>query len=281
MSNLDLESSCQLIQPKLIDFSRFLAGNPSERNDTANAILEGFKTAGFIYLRNHPIAPKDLQHAFDMSARWFDQPLESKMKVVWTTPEANRGYSAPGREKVSQLTDLVDVEKIRAALPDIKESLEIGRENEAGHPNHWLEESGDLVGFRKDMLGFFEQCRQLHVEVMKAIAVGMGLDDGFFDSFVDVGDNTLRLLHYPSVQSNVFKMNPGTVRAGEHSVSDSRIGNQVQVVNRLGLWFDYSPVPRRSRRTTSQKPDGSIRRCNAYRGYCGCQCRRFTRQMEQ
>jgi isopenicillin N synthase-like dioxygenase len=206
---------------KLIDFSRFLTGSPSERNDTANAILHGFKTAGFIYLKNHPISPEDLKHAFNLSARWFDQPDETKMKVVWTTPEANRGYSAPGREKVTQLMDTAEVEKVRAALPDIKESLEIGRENEAGHPNQWLEESGNMVGFRKDMLGFFEQCRQLHVEVMKAIAVGMGLDDSFFDGFVDVGDNTLRLLHYPAVQSNVFKMNPGTVRAGEHSVSDS------------------------------------------------------------
>jgi isopenicillin N synthase-like dioxygenase len=141
------------------------------------------------------------------------------MEVVWTTPEANRGYSAPGREKVSQLKDIQEVEKVRAALPDLKESLEIGREDEPGYPNRWLEETGDLVGFRKDMLGFFEQCRQLHVEVMKAIAVGMGLDDRFFDSFVDVGDNTLRLLHYPAVQSNIFKTNPGTVRAGAHSVS--------------------------------------------------------------
>jgi isopenicillin N synthase-like dioxygenase len=141
------------------------------------------------------------------------------MKVVWTTPEANRGYSAPGREKVSQLVDINDVKKVREALPDLKESLEIGREDEPGHPNRWLEETGDLVGFRKDTLGFFEQCRQLHVEVMKAIAVGMGLDDEFFNPFVDVGDNTLRLLHYPSVQSDVFKMNPGTVRAGAHSVS--------------------------------------------------------------
>lgn len=141
------------------------------------------------------------------------------MEVVWTTPEANRGYSAPGREKVSQLKDIQEVEKVRAALPDLKESLEIGREDEPGYPNRWLEETGDLVGFRKDMLGFFEQCRRLHVEVMKAIAVGMGLDDRFFDSFVDVGDNTLRLLHYPAVQSNIFKTNPGTVRAGAHSVS--------------------------------------------------------------
>ncbi|KAF4944402.1 hypothetical protein FGADI_12712 [Fusarium gaditjirri] len=232
----------------LIDFSRFLSGTPAERNETANAILDGFKTAGFIYLKNHPILPKDLKHAFNLSARFFNEPLEKKMEVVWTTPEANRGYSAPGREKVSQLKDIQEVEKVRAALPDLKESLEIGREDEPGYPNRWLEETGDLVGFRKDMLGFFEQCRQLHVEVMKAIAVGMGLDDRFFDSFVDAGDNTLRLLHYPAVQSNIFKMNPGTVRAGAHSdygsitllFQDARGG--LQVKSPTGQFVDATPI---------------------------------------
>jgi isopenicillin N synthase-like dioxygenase len=76
-----------------------------------------------------------------------------------------------------------------------------------------------MGNFRADMLGFYDQCKDLHVEVMRAIAVGMGLDDKFFDSFVDVGDNTLRLLHYPEVKSDVFKANPNQVRAGEHSVS--------------------------------------------------------------
>lgn len=153
-----------------------------------------------------------------MSARFFAQSDEAKLKLNWTTPKANRGYSAPGREKVSQLMDLEDVEKVRAAAPDLKESFEIGREGEAGCPNQWPEE-GAVVGFRTDTLAFFEQCRKLHVEVMRAIAVGMGLDETFFDSFVDVGDNTLRLLHYPSVKSEVFRINPGAVRAGEHSVS--------------------------------------------------------------
>ncbi|KAF4953720.1 hypothetical protein FSARC_12326 [Fusarium sarcochroum] len=244
----DLAVSKEGLSIPLIDFSRFLSGTPSERSDTAKAILHGFQSAGFIYLKNHPVLSNDLKHAFDLSARFFDQPLENKMKVVWTTPEANRGYSAPGREKVSEFMDLRDVEKERAALPDLKESLEIGREDEPGFPNQWLEETGNLVGFRQDMLGFFEKCRQLHVEVMKAIAVGMGLDDGFFDSFVDVGDNTLRLLHYPAVKSGVFKTNPGTVRAGAHSdygsitllFQDARGG--LQVKSPTGQFVDATPI---------------------------------------
>ncbi|KAF4979652.1 hypothetical protein FZEAL_4209 [Fusarium zealandicum] len=244
----DLAVSDEGLSIPLIDFSRFLNGSPSERSETAKAILHGFQTAGFIYLRDHSIPAEDLRHAFSMSADFFNQPSETKLALNWTTPEANRGYSEPGREKVSQLQDINEVEQVRAAAPDIKESFEIGRENEPGHPNQWPEEKGSIAGFRHDMVGFFERCRQLHVEVMRAIAVGMGLDQEFFDQYVDVGDNTLRLLHYPAVKSKVFKLNPGTVRAGAHSdygsitllFQDDRGG--LQVKSPTGQFVNATPI---------------------------------------
>lgn len=67
------------------------------------------------------------------------------------------------------------------------------------------------------MLEFFSQCKELHVQVMRAIAVGLGIDEDWFDSFCDQGDNTLRLLHYPEVNSTVFKANKNQVRAGAHT----------------------------------------------------------------
>jgi isopenicillin N synthase-like dioxygenase len=233
----------------LIDFSKFLHGDDAQKQEVARAILHGFQTAGFIYLSNIPISEETRSHVFGTSARFFDQTLEDKMAKCWTTPEANRGYSAPGREKVSQLTDSAEVERIRNAAPDIKESFEIGREGEEGLPNQWPDEKDALAGFKSTMLDFFEQCKVLHGEVMRAIAVGMDLDQGFFDGFVDDGDNTLRLLHYPAVKKEVFKMNPGQVRAGEHSdygsitllFQDSRGGLQVKSPN--GKFIDATPIP--------------------------------------
>lgn len=98
------------------------------------------------------------------------------------------------------------------------------------------------------MTDFFAQCKALHVEVMRAIAVGMGIDPHYFDGFLDVGDNTLRLLHYPAVDKKVFKINPGQVRAGEHSdygsitllFQDSRGGLQVKSPN--GQFVDATPI---------------------------------------
>lgn len=232
----------------LIDLSKFLEGGEAQRRETAKAILHGFQTAGFIYLKNTPIAPEVRKKVFDMSARFFKQTPEDKMSVAWTTPEANRGYSEIGKEKNTQLVDAADVAKLKDEVPDIKETMDIGREDEEPYPNQWPAEVNGLDGFKVLMNDFFQQCKSVHVEVMRAIAVGMDLDANIFDSYVDVGDNTLRLLHYPEVESAVFEANPNQVRTGEHSdygsitllFQDASGGLQVKSPN--GNFVDATPI---------------------------------------
>lgn len=100
------------------------------------------------------------------------------------------------------------------------------------------------------MTAFHAQCRDVHEQVMSAIAVGMGLsDEHYFDRFVSTGDNTLRLLHYPPVAPEVFAKDPGRVmRAGEHSdygsitllFQDARGGLQVKAPN--DTFVDATPI---------------------------------------
>ncbi len=99
------------------------------------------------------------------------------------------------------------------------------------------------------MLKFHDLAKELHINVMRAIAVGMGLAESYFDSYTDVGDNTLRLLHYPEVPKSVFASNKLQVRAGEHTdygsitllFQDQRGGLQVKSPN--GTFVDATPVP--------------------------------------
>lgn len=238
---------------QLIDFSKFLNGAPSQRKETADAILKGFQTAGFIYLKNLPIASDTRKHVFDTSANFFNQlSQDEKLALSWTSPESNRGYSAPGREKVTQLTDINEVAKLKQGNPDIKESFEIGRDSDPLYPNRWPDEAAKpaVAGFRTTMMDFHAACRDIHVEVMRAIAVGMGLrDERYFDAFIGDGENTLRLLHYPAVKSEVFRINPGQVRAGAHSdygsitllFQDGAGGLQVQSPS--GEFVDATPIP--------------------------------------
>lgn len=202
----------------LIDFSAFMSGDETTKRTTAQAIVSGFQKAGFIYLRNHGISKSIVTNTFAESARFFKRPLAQKEAMGWTTPEANRGYSQPGREKTTDLKEAADIEAKRAQEgADLKESFEIGREGEPNHPNHWPDTDEDGKVFKKQMLEFHDKAKDLHVQVMRSIAVGLGIQEDWFDGFCDGGDNTLRLLHYPEVKSDVFKENKNTVRAGAHT----------------------------------------------------------------
>jgi len=206
-----------LVMP-LIDFSPFLDGPPAKKLATAQSVLHAFKNSGFLYLQNHGIPPDTVSTVFERSAEFFKRPQHEKDSLSWTTPQSNRGYVIAGREKVTQSSDPDEIAKLRATNPDLKESMEIGREGVPGLPNQWpdrLDRQGDE--FTQTMKAFFDTCKDLHINVMRAIALGMGLDEHFFDKFTDGGDNNLRLLHYPPVLKSVFQDNPGQVRAGEHS----------------------------------------------------------------
>ena len=84
---------------------------------------------------------------------------------------------------------------------------------------------------------------------MRAIAVGMGLEESYFDEYTNAGDNTLRLLHYPEVDRSVFTNNTLQVRAGEHTdygsitllFQDDKGGLQVKSPN--GTFVDATPIP--------------------------------------
>lgn len=95
--------------------------------------------------------------------------------------------------------------------------MDIGREGD-GFDNHWPDHY-DQEGkdFKHDMIQFFDQCQQLHIAIMRAVAVGLGIDEKWFDPYCDAGDNTLRLLHYPAVSAEVFQKNKLQVRAGAHT----------------------------------------------------------------
>lgn len=98
------------------------------------------------------------------------------------------------------------------------------------------------------MVDFFDQCKNLHFNIMRAIAVGLGIDEFWFDSYCDAGDNTLRLLHYPEVKADVFKKNESTVRAGAHTDYGSvtclfqDMAGGLQVQSPTGKFVDATPI---------------------------------------
>ena len=84
------------------------------------------------------------------------QPLLQD-KLAWEDPRANRGYVKIGREIVTQSENAAEIAELRNKAPDIKETMEIGREWDTTWRNYWPQE-GDVPGFRQTMVDFFQVC---------------------------------------------------------------------------------------------------------------------------
>ena len=50
--------------PQLIDFSLFLNGSHEDKMACAKAMTDGFKTAGFLYIKNHGISEETVKKIF-------------------------------------------------------------------------------------------------------------------------------------------------------------------------------------------------------------------------
>ncbi|CAE6441104.1 unnamed protein product [Rhizoctonia solani] len=182
----------------VIDFSKFSkAQSLEEKQTTANEIVSAFERVGFIYLSRHGIAPETVDTAFKQSAEFFKLPIDIKAKLAWEDPRSNRGYVMPGRERVTQSTDPAEIARLRALAPDAKESMEIGRDWDATWSNR-------------------QTCHELHAEVMSSVALGLGLDERFFDKLIDEQYHNLRLLSYPPISREAL-LKEGQARAGAHS----------------------------------------------------------------
>ncbi|KAJ3080225.1 hypothetical protein HK102_003209 [Quaeritorhiza haematococci] len=197
----------------IVDFGRFLQGNAADKKKTAQEVLSAFTDVGFVYLVNHGIGKEKVVEVFKKSKEFFDLPLEEKNKLAWVSPESNRGYVAPGREKVSTSKDESEIDALRNQSPDLKESFEIGKEPSPNFQNNWPAHD---PAFRETMMAFFNSAHYLHLEVMDSIATGLGLAPRFFDKYCDAKDNNMRLLHYPSVPVDLLDRDD-QIRAGAHT----------------------------------------------------------------
>ncbi|KAJ7490307.1 hypothetical protein B0H11DRAFT_2156573 [Mycena galericulata] len=232
----------------LINFASFKDGSPAERKSTAREIVSAFKESGFIYLSGHGIPASTIENAFTKSAEFFRMPMDVKDKLAWEDPRSNRGYVKIGRERVTQATDAAEIAALREKAPDFKETMEIGRDWDSAWKNQWPN-AANAPGFKETMLNFFQTCHQLHVHVMRSIAIGLELEEGFFDQKIQEQCHNLRLLSYPPIKRALLD-NEGQARAGAHSdygtltllFQDSVGGLEAQNPH-TGVFIPATPIP--------------------------------------
>ncbi|KAK6537923.1 hypothetical protein TWF694_010819 [Orbilia ellipsospora] len=237
----------------VIDFSQFTKGDASARDEVSKSMVDAFRKYGFVYLINHSIPEYSISQAFRMSKLFFDLPLSSKTQAPHPPGfQIHRGYSHPGLEKVTDLSLGLHpkiTKSLARKVPDLKESFEIGADANSEQPNVWLPPNL-MPGFRGSMTGFYWTLAEFSKEILRALALGIGLgDENYLQKFYTGEHNQLRLLHYPEVEAKVLEQRKA-VRIATHCdwsaftllFQDDCGGLEIESPTEPGKFIEVEPI---------------------------------------
>jgi isopenicillin N synthase-like dioxygenase len=86
----------------------------------------------------------------------------------------------------------------------LQESYEIGSDDNPDQPNIWLP-SSVLPEFRPFMTSFYWTCFEAASKILRALALGIGLDEDHLLKLHSGHFNQLRLLHYPPIPARAIE----------------------------------------------------------------------------
>jgi len=235
-------------QVPVVDIAPFLAGPPDRKRQVAAEVGRACEEIGFLIVRGHGV-PRDLvEEMYDVSKRFFDLPVEEKMKARGR--DRSRGYGPVGDEALSYGLG-------KAAPADVKESLYEGPMDVpetpyyrgpqgAPHfvPNLWPERPPELAAVWR---AYYRQMERLASDIMRVFAAALALPEQFFADKIDRHVSRVRAIHYPDQRDDPL---PGQLRAGEHTdygtmtiLRIEDVPGGLQVKTRQGQWLDFLAVP--------------------------------------
>ncbi|KAF1996305.1 Clavaminate synthase-like protein [Amniculicola lignicola CBS 123094] len=186
--------------PPILDFSAFYGTDSAKKQELVDQVRECCLHNGFFQILGHQVPLELQQKAMNWNKRFFDLPLEEKVKVGKDTNTWNRGYELLRSQILEEGT-----------LPELKEGFYIGDDLPKTHPyfinkklnsgpNVWPSASAlpDVDDFKDTAQEYYNQVVSLAKDILKVLALTLDLEETWFDEFTEGAVATMRLLHYPS-----------------------------------------------------------------------------------
>ena len=153
---------------------------------------------GFFTITDHGIADEVLKSSYKLSKDFFS--LQKDVKNFYAQPEkaGARGYTPYGKETA-----------VGETTPDLKEFWHHGPVIDDSYDSRISKNImvSEIPGFNDQFDILYNQLNKLGMKVLSAIAVILGKEPNFFDSWALKGNSILRLIHYPPVEdsSNILR----------------------------------------------------------------------------
>ena len=220
----------------LVDLEKFVSGTPPERAAVVEELGCALADTGFVGVVNHGIPAGLIDDFYAASRRFYALPDVTKAKYELAGMAGQRGYTSFGKEHAKQ-----------SDVADLKEFFQLGQEFPADHPLYrpGLEDPvvEEVPAFTTKGRELFRGFQRAGTNLLRAIALYLGLEEDYFDEYVAYGNSILRAIYYPPITREPAS----AIRAEQHEdinlitllVGASAGG--LQLLTADGEWVDVVP----------------------------------------
>ncbi|KAK5125689.1 hypothetical protein LTR85_011963 [Meristemomyces frigidus] len=213
----------------VLDFSAFRGEDSQARSTLLTNIKEACIDKGFFQLTNHGITKALEEQMMDASRQFFSLPISEKLKCDKSLNSYNRGYETIGAQILEP-----------GSAPETKEAIYFGEDLPLDNPRVMrrsyncgpnLYPEGLGQPFKNTVTEYYDSAKAVAQEVMRALALGLGLEEDWFDGLHDIGSELLLALGAHRDFGCITLL-----------LQDDAGGLQVQD-EVSGEWMDVTPVP--------------------------------------
>ena len=224
-----------------LDLADFNSDDDARRKKFVQDLGDAYNNIGFVAIKNHYLTDELSQKLYNAIQKFFALPDDVKQKYEIEGLAGQRGYIGKGKEHAKG-----------RKTGDLKEFYHVGQEVTDGDPikseypdNVWVEEVPEL---KEIGLEVYQRLEKTGVEMLRAIALYLGLNENYFDDKVKNGNSILRPIHYFPIE-NPEEVPDDAVRAAEHgdinliTLLMGASADGLQVLRRDGKWIPITALP--------------------------------------
>ncbi|WP_299818741.1 2-oxoglutarate and iron-dependent oxygenase domain-containing protein [uncultured Pontibacter sp.] len=227
-----------------LDLADFTSGDAERRAQFVKQLGDAYQNIGFIALRNHGLSDDLTAKLYAATQKFFALPDEVKQKYENPALAGQRGYVGKGKEKAKGFN-----------TGDLKEFYHVGQDKNVIPDNDPIKQEypdnifpKEVAEFEEVTLEAYKRLEAAGKEVLRAIAIHLGLDENYFDDKVKYGNSILRPIHYFPIE-NPDSVPADAVRAAEHgdinliTLLMGASADGLQVLRRDGQWIPITALP--------------------------------------
>lgn len=221
-----------------VDLNDFINGNAEQRENFVQKLGKAFEEIGFVAVKNHGLNAELEKNLYAEVKKFFELDETTKRKYEIEGLAGQRGYTSFGKEHAKGKSE-----------GDLKEFWHFGQEVTDSDPikneypdNVWVSE---LPEFNKIGMEAYRTLENSGKNLLKAIALYLGLEETYFDDKIKKGNSILRPIHYGPIKEEP----KNAVRAGEHedinliTLLMGASADGLEILNKKGEWVAVTALP--------------------------------------